>query len=136
MAHPLALIIRHDPVHVHAAVPHWLTGTPSTCVRVTLQHCLYKSLHILRNATFRPLAVLNNIPRRLSTHCLIGASLHKARGGHATCCTRMEGCFNLLDYLNRYQMSTVFPDRTTRHDDRILSTLHDWLQRLSDPWIN
>ena len=28
-------------------------------------------------ATFEPLAVLNTIPRQLSTHCLVGTSLHE-----------------------------------------------------------
>ena len=45
----LALLIRHNAcaVHFHSTVWHRIIGTRSSFVRVSLQHCLSKSLHTL-----------------------------------------------------------------------------------------
>ena len=53
----LTLLIRHNAVHVHTSVWHRIIGTLSSCVRVSLEHCLSKLLHTVRtcNAILRSL---------------------------------------------------------------------------------
>ena len=84
--------------------------TAPVCRLVNPYSVLHSTMVLMpARATFCPLTVLN-IPRLLSGHCLIGTSLRKVPWEHARCCTRVSGCFSLLEALNRSQVSTLFLD--------------------------